>query len=388
MTLTKTTSTQCEFTFASISDIHLAHPRTDTYHILENLRRAFPDDSETAKLDIVFLAGDVFDRLMSLPQEEVDALQDWIAFFLMTCAKHNILVRVLEGTPSHDWRQSKQFVNINNSLRYPAKLKYVDTLSIEVIEELGGVSVLYVPDEWNDDAEITLTQVRELLSIHGLDQVDMGCMHGAFDYQLPIQSVKNHDSETYLSLVKHYIVIGHVHNRSEKIGMGGSVILAQGSFDRLSHGDESSKGHYRGVVSSKGNHHWFVENEGARIYKTLDCRGMGISEVISFLANYEDAPSKSNYRLLLERNSVLSSGIGEIRKRFPQFNITTQLDDLKTQEEMQTNTLTIGKLEVKPVTITASNIDNLIKDFLSRRPDVLNGKSDKDLLDVLGRYKE
>lgn len=367
---------------AWISDIHLAHPRTDTYHIIENLRAAFPDNEETGKLDILFFAGDVFDRLMNLPQDEVDAIQDWIADILRICSKRDIVVRVLEGTPSHDWRQSKQFVNVNNSLGVPADLKYVDTLSIEIFEKFGGLSVLYVPDEWNADASVTWKQVCELLSIHGLDQVDVACMHGSFDYQLPIESVKNHDSEKYLSIVRYYIGIGHVHIRTEKAG----TILAQGSFDRLSHGEENAKGHYRAIITPEGKRHWFVENTGARIYKTLDCRNLTVEETLALLVEYEECPDKSNFRLMISRGGVVQHGIKDLRKRFPQFKLTTHMDELKEQEKQ---TLIADKQPMaKPISVTSTNIGHLVAERLKR-----NGKDESDpmaikILAVLDKYKD
>ncbi|MNZ32843.1 hypothetical protein D3C78_501810 [compost metagenome] len=385
MRLTKTTSNHSELFMASISDIHLAHPRTSTYHIIQNLRKAFPDDESTGKLDILFFAGDVFDRLMNLPQDEVDAIQEWIGDLLRICAKRNILVRVLEGTPSHDWRQSKQFVNVNNTLDKPADLKYVDTLSIEVISELNNLSVLYVPDEWNADASVTLQQAKELLAIHGMEKVDVACMHGSFDYQLPIESAKNHNSDTYLSLVRHFIVIGHVHIRTEMTRYG-SWILAQGSFDRLSHGEEAAKGHYRACISAAGNYHWFVENTGARTYKTLDCRELSVDEVIGLLEEYEDYPNESQFRLLIKRNSTVQHGMRDLRKRFPQFGLRTQMDDLKTQEEAA---VTQSQAPVtKPISITSTNITHMVAERLKRRYGDDLGPGGQKILAVLDKYKE
>lgn len=382
MRLKTTTSNRSERLMAFISDIHLAHPRTNTYHIIQNLRKAFPDDEQTGKLDVLFFAGDVFDRLMSLPQDEVDAIQEWIGDLLRICAKRNILVRVLEGTPSHDWRQSKQFVNVNNTLDNPANLRYVDTLSIEVIQELDNLSVLYVPDEWNADASVTLAQVTELLSIHGLDKVDVGCMHGSFDYQLPIESTKNHNSEAYMSIVRHYIGIGHVHIRTERNGK----ILAQGSFDRLSHGEEAAKGHYRACISPSGNYHWFVENTGARIYKTLDCRDQDIGDTIDLLTQYENEPEQSNFRLLIQRGGTVHHGLKDLRKRFPQFRLTTQQDDLKTQEEVL---LTQQQAPVvKPISITPTNIGHLVSERMARQGvDVSDARAQR-VLAVLDKFKE
>lgn len=381
-----TLSHSSDRTFAFVSDIHLAHPRTDTHHILERLRETFPDNEETAKLSAIFLNGDVFDRLMTLPQEEVDAIHDWVADFLSICVKYDILIRVLEGTPSHDWRQSKIFVNVNKSFKTPADLKYVDTLSIEVIEKLGDLSVLYVPDEWNDDASATYKQVRELLSLHGMDKVDLACMHGSFDYQLPIESIKNHDLNNYFRVVNHFISIGHVHIRSERKGPKGVVCLAQGSLDRLSHGEESAKGHYRACIHPDGNYHWFVENTRARLYRTIDCRELDVEETIGELATLEGEPDKSNFRLVLRRGSVVHHGIKDVRARFPQFVITTQLEELKTIEESATSTL--PDIVIRPITVTSTNVGNLVKELLARRTDLDPSVTHDQILAVLDKYKE
>src|ERR1700739_1745074 len=92
---------------ASISDVHLGASRTPTTGILKNLRAAFPDNEETAQLDLICFVGDVFDTLLTLNYDDLVAIKLWINDFLRLCAKHDIVVYVLEGTPSHDWWQSQ-----------------------------------------------------------------------------------------------------------------------------------------------------------------------------------------------------------------------------------------------------------------------------------------
>jgi DNA repair exonuclease SbcCD nuclease subunit len=393
MTLQTTTSKLCEavrkgsgitksgdINIASVSDIHLGHPRTETLAIVDNLYKAFPDNEETAKLDLILLAGDVFDRLLTLPQEEVDAIQEWIAWLLHLCVKYNIILRVLEGTPSHDWKQSRQFANINAGLKQPANLKYVETLSIETIEELGGLTVLYVPDEWNHDANVTWLQVCDLLKEHGLEKVDVACMHGAFDYQLPIESIKNHSAERYQSIVNHFIVIGHVHIRSKK-----GIIHAQGSFDRLSHGEESAKGHYRLTISPKGNHSHFVENKDAKLYMTVDCREMTVEELFKYMRSIEDLRHGTALRFLIQRESELFRDVREIRRAFPQFKITTQADELKVPEA-QTLRQTGESIE-RPISITPTNIDHLVKDRAPRVLPNADAHQMQHMMQMLEKYR-
>ncbi|MNX74385.1 hypothetical protein D3C86_1058210 [compost metagenome] len=227
---------------------------------------------------------------------------------------------------------------------------------------------------------MTWNQVQELLGVHGMKKVDMACMHGSFDYQLPIESVKNHSSDKYQSIVRHYITIGHVHIRSER-----GIILAQGSLDRLSHGEESPKGHYRGCISPEGNYHWFVENTNAKIYKTLDCRESTLDEIFEILESCEEFPDGSYFRLLIKRGSVVQHGLKDLRKRFPQFKITTQMDELKTQESA---VLIADKCAtVKPITITPTNIGHLVEAHLKKSyPDTTEHQT-LSVMKVLDKYK-
>ena len=90
------------FKFASISDIHLHHPHNTTIEIIENLDKyAFPDNVQTASLDAIFIGGDLFDRIMTLNDPDVPVVEHWMERLLRLCKKHDILLRVLEGTPSH-----------------------------------------------------------------------------------------------------------------------------------------------------------------------------------------------------------------------------------------------------------------------------------------------
>ena len=174
---------------ACLSDIHLGHGLVPTSDIINRLYKALPSNAESDKLDIIFVAGDVFDQLLFLPDAPVLDIQIWIADLFELCHRHNIALRVLEGTPSHDRGQGKQFEMIYLTVGYDrddkfVDFKYVPTLSIEYIELLD-INVLYVPDEWDHDPDITWESVKNLLKDQGLEQVDFAVMHGNFEYHLP-----------------------------------------------------------------------------------------------------------------------------------------------------------------------------------------------------------
>ena len=330
--MTKLNTTKNYLSIAVFSDIHLGHRRNSALSMVAALKAALPDNAETADLDIIFLAGDVFDRLLNLPMGEVPEIDSWISTLIQLCAKYNIMLRVMEGTPSHDWNQSERFITISKILNDPIDLKYVKDLSIEYIDKFG-INVLYVPDEWRSDVETTKEEVIELLANHGLRQVDYSIMHGNFRYQVPAVYAEGtkHDEQFYLDITKRHIFIGHIHTFSQY-----ERIVAQGSTDRLSHGEEEPKGHVRGKFFNNGNSEiTFVENKLARIYKTVNCTDMSVEETIEKLKLVcVDLPSQSCVRIEAESTSPVFQSMEAIIRMFPLLVWTKKPVSAKVEKEV------------------------------------------------------
>lgn len=337
---------------ASISDIHLGHHNTPTVDILNNLRIAFPDSEETGKLDIIWFGGDIFDRAIYLHDPNLTEIKIWIYQFLRMCKKRDISIRILEGTPSHDWHQSRLFKEINENGEINADLVYFDTLCIERNNKLG-ISVLYVPDEWAVETDDTWKQVSQLLKTNSLDKVDFSIMHGSFDYQLPSHvKVPVHIPQRYLDITKGFIFIGHIHKSSTY-----ERILANGSFDRLSHGEEEPKGHWRVNYSLDGNHLIrFVENTNAKIYKTIDCSTLDISNALEKLSIVKELPEGSFVRIKSKKDDVILTNIDLLRKQYPTLRWSSKVSDDK---ENQSSLLVDLRDSFYQVNITRENIVEL-----------------------------
>ena len=341
---------------AVLSDIHLGHRRNTADSMVRALRTALPNNSETADLDIIFLAGDVFDRLLNLPMGEVPEIDRWISELIDICMRGNIALRVLEGTPSHDWGQSVRFNTIAMMMKSSIDLAYVKDLSIEYMEDFG-INILYVPDEWRSDVETTKEEVMALLDKHGLRQVDYSIMHGNFRYQVPAvyaDSTK-HDESFYLDITKRHIFIGHIHTFSQY-----ERIVAQGSFDRLSHGEEEPKGHVRGKFFNNGNSEiTFVENKLARIYKTVICTGMSVEETIEHLkVACKDLPNQSCVRIEAESTSPVFQSMEAIIRMFPLLVWTKNPKSAKQEKEV---VLELDPNETyTPIYIGKDNITSLL----------------------------
>lgn len=346
-----------------VSDIHLGHTRTPTIHIVKNLDSQLLGHPDFPKLDILFLAGDLFDRLLAYDDPDRPEIYLWFARLVRACAKFDIVLRLLKGTPSHDWEQCDILPVISSiadsDTSKALDFKYVRTLSIEYIERFG-INVLYVPDEWRHDNNETLAEVKVLLKSKGLSQVDYAIMHGCFEYQLPagLTGVPSHNADEYLSIVKQLIFIGHhhVHTRFDRI-------VAQGSFDRLSHNEEEAKGFCIADVNDLADTRevFFIENKGARIYRTIDCMGLELQEALEKIKHeVQSIVDYSAVRVMAEKGSELLSDLSVLLRMRPLITWTTKPVGDKDSEHSLVDVVNTTDNQYKAIAITPANIMNLV----------------------------
>jgi len=343
-----------KFSQASVSDIHLGHPNTPTRHILDNLRKAFPNSASMDNLDVIWIVGDLTDRPLSWHDDSVMEIEGWFGEFLRMAKRRDIMVRVLEGTPSHDWRQNKHLIRVNEQAEIGADIKWVDTLSIEYIEKFD-IHVLYVPDEWAHETDEVWRQVQQLLQQHGLTQVDFTLLHGTWDFQLPdFVKAPKHVVERYEAITRHYIFSGHHH-----LAVHRGKVINNGSFDRLCHGEEGPKGHWRVTVDTEhGDSIEFVENKGAQIYNTIDCTGLAVEDALDKLKVVAQYPAGSYVRVMAARKDPILSSIDTLRKKYPRISWSTKPNDEK--EDVQKNMLVDMRPQFTQLNITSSNVRDLL----------------------------
>lgn len=362
----------------AISDLHLGHSTTPTSYIIKNLyKHAFNESRENKDLDIIFIAGDVFDSLQDNASENMIVIRKFVASLLYFCKKHDILLRVLKGTKLHDWDQSYIFKEENDNHDIGCDLLYVDKVSIEYIERYG-INVLYVPDEAHPTANETLELVEKLMSERNLTQVDYAIMHGAFPHQLPeIDSIKHilHDTEKYLNLVTHYIFIGHVHTHSIY-----ERIIAHGSFDRLCHGEEGPKGFIR-VNKGKVK---FIENVDAMPFISLDVNQLNFDKVTEKINKLIKDERQMHIRLICSKDSPAFEMQRRLSLRYPFIKFT-----YKNATKKQKPGVLIAKPELSSVkTLTKDNLaDEIIQELKTHYPEHLESCSSiiKDLINVINK---
>lgn len=323
------------FRYASLGDVHLGNHQTPTTVIINNLNRSLTDDL-LKQIDMLIITGDLYDRLLHNADENVHHINRWITLLEYRCAKYNVMIRIVEGTPSHDRGQSRFFVEQKINANIPVDLHYATTLSIEYNERLDA-HFLYVPDKWRPDTSTTLEEVQVLLKQHGLEQVDFAIMHGAFEYQLPsIVKEPTHDSEIYLGLVKYHILIGHVHLQTQN-----ERILAAGSFDRITHGEEGPKGFYDVTVREDGTSNIvFVENRTAKRYDTLECHEMDTKALnLAIRKKLSDLPKGSAVRLRCNPHDAATGDLELIKREFPWVEWSILVEKTAKKKESVADTL-------------------------------------------------
>lgn len=362
----------------TISDIHLGSKRNNTAKIINNLYTVIQNNPESTDLDIIFLAGDVFDRLLDLKSHECPEIQIWISDLLIFCSKHDILLRILEGTPSHDWTQSELFITTAKILKLSnLDIKYIDKIHIEHIDRFD-LNVLYVPDESKPTTEETYIHVKELMRAANLDKVDLAIMHGQFDYQLPqhIVGLPRHDSKAYLDIVKDYIFIGHIHTHSIN-----DRIVAQGSFDRLSHGEEEPKGYVKAFISQSDRTVFFIENKNARQYVTISCRNLSLEDTISKIKkNVIDLEPDACVRVEGELKHPIFTNMDMLIRLYPTLVWSKLVKDKESTSDIK---IDITDVDYEPIIINNNNIVDLIKQRLTKLKDPTIEKHCVELLESL-----
>ena len=294
-----------------ISDTHLVHRRTPTTHIVNNIKSYVLNEANT-DVDVIYIAGDLFDRSFDVGNEEYLVVLDFLKYLLDYCHEFNIMLRVLEGTPSHDWKQPRTLIELNNIRETPIDLKYYNVLDIEYNEKLDRY-VLYIPDEYTNDHAVIEKEVAERMREHGITQVDTAILHGQTLHQIagiPNFKPLAYDENYLMSVVKGFTHIGHVHRQSLY-----QRVSAQGSFDRLAHGEEEDKGY---VIVEDGVR-TFIKNPNAFIYKTLKLtKNDNLQTLDKKINNY---PKGSHIRLNLAKDHPLNNDFRNLKIRYMDYHV-------------------------------------------------------------------
>ena len=250
----------------STSDWHLGNSRVPSINICDRLRATLFPQLEDA--DLLNIGGDIWDTLLSLSNES-NSIVAFVIDLLRICSDHNVTVRVLLGTFSHDRGQSSIFEIYHEKCQFTNDLRYIDKVYLEEITALN-VRILYLPDDLPyDSSDACLAAVAEMMSVRGWTWVDYVFGHGYFEHMLP-PGIPRKPKCTFriaqfTPFVRRYVCMGHIHLSD----VSGQVIY-NNSFDRIAHGEEDPKGFM--VIKDLGISAKlrFIENKLATKFITID----------------------------------------------------------------------------------------------------------------------
>ena len=337
-----------------VGDIHLYNPRTPTARTISSLDREIVNAKVFSSIELLVINGDLLDRLITPDRPESNMFLSWATRLIALASKHNVCLRVLYGTPSHDNHQSKVIAYLAQEMndRYPCDVKYIAELSIERIERFQ-IDVLWVPDRWRNHVSQTLEETHDLLKSRGIEQVDYAFMHGSFAYQLPSAAPDHvkHNEQSYLKLVKREIYISHVHKASQH-----ERIYAPGSFDRDRQGETEPKGFIHFERSQGFSIITFMVNHDAKVYDRLDVSALSVEDGLKKLhRKVLDLPEGSQLEIICQKGSAMKELLETIRGKYVQHEF--EMSFLEGEEAQKVKE---KKAEYRPVVITKQTLPDLI----------------------------
>lgn len=342
-----------------ISDIHLGHKRNTSHEIIENLYKYFDDfvsDGRFHDLDILFIAGDLFDQALWFNSDDVVGVLLFTRRLMAWCEYNKIKLRILEGTPSHDRNQPRNLVPVAKTFSR-LDFRYVETLCVEAFYDLG-ITCLYIPDEFAGSALEAQGAVATELDRLGLEKVDIAILHGMFKYQVPeIGSDRfKYDEAFFLSKVKAFISIGHVHKHSTY-----ERIISQGSFDRLCHGEEEPKGGVYIELHPHGNRFYFIENVCAKKFKTVHIKTPDLEKAVAQVRKVADSLGDNDFlRIKAPKAHAIFNVFDTIANDYLMLTFSKLTEEEDTEKQQLINAQDFLNVDYTPVQITRENIVGMI----------------------------
>lgn len=337
-----------------LGDLHLGlHNKTEK--LVSNLILFF-QKKNTPIPDMIVVNGDMYDRLLSTNSRDYRLVVGFISFLINYCIKNNIILRVLEGTPSHD---NLQMLSLEDMIsEFKIDYKFITSIQVEYMSKFDK-HILYVPDKMAESGLEIQSMVSKVMNDSALSKVDIACMHGNFQYQLPIVLKSSLDEGFFLSIVRYYIVINHIHMRSVW-----ERIIAPGSFDRLEVNQESDKGAVLIVLGEDidSSEYHFLSNPDAMRYDTIDVLKLSIKQGYRLASNHISIHNLSKYdHIRLKTDDIMI--FKAIKQMLVDDGVQLRIErynDIKKSETKNAVVSTINVL-VDTINISSSNIVTLLE---------------------------
>lgn len=308
-------------------------------------------------MDIIFIAGDFFDKALWFSGEDIPAIFTFLLKLFDFCERNNIALRYLEGTPSHDRKQFRSFVPMAS--KFPnLDFKYIEEMCVEAFYDLG-ITCLYVPDEHEGGGEKSQKLIDLKFQELGIEKVSIAMVHSWFKYQVPeVSSATKYDEKFFLDRVIYYTSNGHIHGPSTF-----DRIVGQGSFDRVAHNEEHAKGGVLFEITAEDAYFFFVENKLALPFRTLHIKSPDLDKAVEQIDKLAcSLPEFSWLRIKAKETHPVLASLEHLSKQYPmvRFEKITEEEDKKKNQRHLVDQTEFENVDYKFPEITKINIVSMV----------------------------
>lgn len=345
-------------------------------------------------LDLFVVAGDTFDMKEYLSSDTVKTFLQIMIELLDMTESYGTVFRFIEGTSTHDAMQLETLEIIFNQVLKSDRVRFIHTVESE---ELLGLKILYVPEEYVSDSDIyyksTFSTHYDFMFGHGMTDLMWYMRKQKADIDkltsAPVFSVEK------LCSVANYIYFGHVHYHMQS--GPDKRFKSLGPVSRWEFGKEQPCGLYYVEYDKSTNVAFeeFVENEYAPVLSTTAISintDYDLGEISKMIKRRLDQlmDKSERTRLVVVIDSTLETFI--VMRDFilasfgniPNVNLVLKVLSKDETEESATNEPEpiINKIEEKPYLYDKSMQDEVrIASFIKKKAGV--NISVEDILDVI-----
>ena len=308
-----------------ISDIHMG--KGDSKKLWNELQEEFVKTIDES-LDLLVIAGDLFDRVLKMNEPASKYVFGLVDQLINYSKLYDFKIRLLKGTKSHDFNQLDHFT------KYDTGDDRFMVINSVCVEELDGLDILYIPEEYVEDPDIYYKDFFDCGDIY-----DLIFFHGTMDfagYTSHLSSNRNikqsptFKSSKIASLSYGPIVGGHIHIRDNYK----NKIYYTGSFSRTCFGEPEKKGFisYTYDTNLKTFDLEYINNKLAPEYMTINLSDLegSLEEKLSQIEALKEA--YDNIRIDIKEkdkkgNETIINAIKEITGDSVKLNVSNSFEE-------------------------------------------------------------
>jgi hypothetical protein len=284
----------------NISDIHISIYKEPIDYVEELMDIIYYIDKIKDNLDILTIAGDLFDRVYPANHKAIQIAVEFIKILYNRAKIYDFKIFIVKGTQSHDSTQLDIFAPLEDNTN-------LFIIKDVTFYEYEGLLFRFIPEYYCNDYE-------ELKEKALTTMADVTIYHGSIESAMPYAKAYKAETHKSAQILKDkdiiettglYTVCGHIHNRI----VVADNIWYTGSYSSKSFTDAGQKKGFDDITIDLENGTYdckFIENKKCRKYTIIDgteiCR-QSIKKMKAFFNDLKlDKTDKDEIRIDVDTN--------------------------------------------------------------------------------------